>query len=167
MIKKSDVKTDYQKMVADYEERGLRNYKLFTAADVQAIHGYDLKQATGYDDLTDEQKELYEAHVIQFLNNHGLNERMVMCPHSVHFVREVTYSKNIYDTEEQEYYDRFVKCEVFILKADGSIRKWKTYKDPHYNTRNCNITRVLFLRVDWTIRDSIEWVHVLSPTKYF
>lgn len=167
MIKKADIRTDYNKMVAEYKERGLGNFILRTAEDIKAIHGFDLTEASGYADLPDELKKLYAAHVIKFMNNHGLNTRMVIWPHSVHLVCEVTYNKNIYDKVDNQYYKQEVKQVLYIIKADGSSHIWKSDKSAEHSSRNCEIIKVKYLRVDWKINGNIEWFHVLSPSQYY
>lgn len=91
-MRKPTNRTSYQEVTALYEKYGRADYQLQTVQDILNIHGYDITETTGYQDLTEENKRIFEAYVIRHLNNVGMNTRLTMWPKSVHYVRELTYT---------------------------------------------------------------------------
>ena len=67
----------YDEIQQKYDELGLdkRRYKLRNAEDVKTIIGFDIKKLRGYNKLTDEDKELVEYLIVEYLNGHGLQAR--------------------------------------------------------------------------------------------
>ena len=75
-----------------YKEYGCDNYKLRTLDDLKNIHGFDITELSGYDRLSQKQRELFDKTVIKFYNGRGLDLRNRLQPKSVNFVYEVTYT---------------------------------------------------------------------------
>ena len=118
-MRKPTNRTSYKEVTALYKEYGRTDYQLQTVQDVLNIHGYDITETTGYEDLTEENKRIFEAYVISHLNNVGMNTRLTMWPKSVHYVRELTYAgPEEWDPEEQRNFRWEIGKEFIILKAN-------------------------------------------------
>lgn len=74
-----------------YEERGLNDYCIRTVDDLKAVHNIDVEELKGYENLSDECKELFEKTVIHFFNAQGLEKRAKCIPKAINYVQETEY----------------------------------------------------------------------------
>ena len=54
-MRKATNRTSYKEVCALYEATGRTDYRLQTVNDIKVIHGFDILETTGYEDLTEEQ----------------------------------------------------------------------------------------------------------------
>lgn len=168
-MRKPTNRTSYREVCKLYEERGLTDYCLKSAADVLAIHNFDLSETTGYEDLTEENKKLFTAYVLTHMNSVGMNTKITMWPKSVHFVEELTYcGPEMNDEEDGKPYRWEIGKEYIILKANGRTKKFKKYMDEGKAADDISKTTIKrFLRVDWKYNGGSEWFHVIAPNQYY
>lgn len=168
-MRKPTNRTSYKEVTALYKEYGRTDYQLQTVQDVLNIHGYDITETTGYEDLTEENKRIFEAYVISHLNNVGMNTRLTMWPKSVHYVRELTYAgPEEWDPEEQRNFRWEIGKEFIILKANGKTKKFRKYMDDGKTEADIDkTTEKEFLRVDWKMHGRITWFHVSKELEYY
>ena len=142
---------------------------LHTVQDIQNIHGYDITETTGYEDLTEENKRIFEAYVIRHLNSVGMNTKITMWPKSVHYVRELTYcGPEEWDPEEQRNFRWEIGKEFIILKANGKTKKFRKYMDDGKTEKDIDRTTTKeFLRADWKMHGRITWFHVSEELEYY
>lgn len=53
-MRKATNRTSYKEVCALYEATGRTDYRLQTVNDIKVIHGFDILETTGYEDLTEE-----------------------------------------------------------------------------------------------------------------
>lgn len=159
------------KVTALYEFHGLTDYRLKTVEDVSKIHGFNLRETTGYEDLTEDQKKLFETYAIAHMNGVGMNTRITMWPKSVHFVKEYQYcSSPEWDEDEQRMIRWQIGQEWIIQKANGRTKKFKKYFDEGASEADVDsvyTTEKEYLRVDWKYHGHSEWFHVIFPSRYY
>lgn len=144
---------------------------LRTIEDVKNIHNFDVTKTTGYEDLTEENKRIFEAYVLQHMNSVGMNTKITMWPKSVHFVREYSYCTA---PEWDEYEKKNVRWEIgreyIILKANGRTKKFKKFLDDDRTEADIDksaTTEKEFLRVDWRMNGENIWFHVSKELEYY
>ncbi len=144
---------------------------LRTIEDVKNIHNFDVTETTGYEDLTEENKRIFEAYVLQHMNSVGMNTKITMWPKSVHFVREYSYCTA---PEWDEYEKKNVRWEIgreyIILKANGRTKKFKKFLDDDRTEADIDksaTTEKEFLRVDWRMNGENIWFHVSKELEYY
>lgn len=144
---------------------------LRTIEDVKNIHNFDVTETTGYEDLTEENKRIFEAYVLQHMNSVGMNTKITMWPKSVHFVREYSYCTA---PEWDEYEKKNVRWEIgreyIILKANGRTKKFKKFLDDDRTEADIDksaTTEKEFLRVDWRMNGENIWFHVSEELEYY
>lgn len=130
MRRKPTNRTSYKEVCALYEKFGRSDYRLRSAEDILNIHGFDIRETDGYEDLTQEQKELFESYCVTHMNSLGMNTKITMWPKSVHYVKEYDYySAPEWDEDEQRNIRWEIGREWIILKANGwtKERQWPTW----------------------------------------
>lgn len=170
-MRKPTNRTSYNEVCALYEFHGSNDYRLKTADDVLKIHNFNLRETTGYEDLTEDQKKLFEAYVISHMNGVGMNTRITMWPKSVHYVKEYSYCASpVWDEEEQREVRWQIGREWIIQKANGRTKKFKKYFDEGKSEADVDSVYTIekeYLRVDWKYHGHSEWFHVIEPNKYY
>lgn len=169
MRRKPTNRTSYKEVTALYEKYGLSDYTLRTIQDIQNIHGYDITETTGYEDLTEENKRIFEAYVIRHLNSVGMNTKITMWPKSVHYIRELNYlGPEEWDSEECRNIRWQIGKEFIILKANGRTKEFKKYMDDGKTEADIDkTTEKEFLRVDWKMHGQNIWFHVSEELEYY
>ena len=56
-----------------YEDCGLNDYRLKSLDNLREIHGFDVRELSGYSGLTDENKMLFDKTVLRFYNSLGMD----------------------------------------------------------------------------------------------
>ena len=171
MRRKPTNRTSYKEVTTLYQHYGIHDYMLRTIEDVKNIHNFDVTETTGYEDLTEENKRIFEAYVLQHMNSVGMNTKITMWPKSVHFVREYSYCTA---PEWDEYEKKNVRWEIgreyIILKANGRTKKFKKYMDDDKTEADIDksaTTEKEFLRVDWRMNGENIWFHVSKELEYY
>lgn len=77
MRRKPTNRTSYKEVCALYEKFGRSDYRLRSAEDILNIHGFDIRETDGYEDLTQEQKELFESYCVTHMNSLGMNTKII------------------------------------------------------------------------------------------
>lgn len=171
MRRKPTNRTSYKEVCALYEKFGRSDYRLRSAEDILNIHGFDIRETDGYEDLTQEQKELFESYCVTHMNSLGMNTKITMWPKSVHYVKEYDYySAPEWDEDEQRNIRWEIGREWIILKANGRTKKFKKYMDEGKTMADVDAVSTQekeYLRVDWKYQGCAEWFHVMAPDKYY
>lgn len=169
MRRKPTNRTSYKEVTALYEHYGINDYMLRTIEDVKNIHGFDVTETTGYEDLTEENKRIFEAYVLHHMNSVGMNTKITMWPKSVHYVRELTYcGPEEWDPDEGRNIRWEIGREYIILKANGRTKKFRKYMDEGKTEADIDkTTEKEFLRVDWRMHKGNVWFHVSKDLEYY
>lgn len=90
---------NYKQIENLYKNNGFDEYVLASPSDILKVHNIDVLTITGYDELTDEQKDLYKAFIVNFYNRWGLETRMVLKPIRIRYIkkREKKYMRFEYE----------------------------------------------------------------------
>ena len=115
---KPTINTSYKGVCRLYETCGRSDYCLRAAEDILFIHGFDITKTPGYEDLTPDQKELFAAHCVKYMNSVGMNTKITMYPKTVHFVREYQYCS--FPEWDEEIQKNIWKKEIeYRIKKEG------------------------------------------------
>lgn len=111
----------YQEMTKKYEERGLTDYQLGTLEELKEIHGVDVQKLSGYSELSEENKNLFDMTVVRFYNAHELKSRLKLKP------------KAVYYSTVTNYYKRHIVCgnetnEVAVVVSETTAHSGKKHK---------------------------------------
>ena len=168
-MRKPTNRTSYREVCALYEANGRNDYRLKTVEDILNIHGFDIRETTGYSDLTEENKKIFEAYVLKHMNGVGMNTRITMWPKSVHYVKEILkYGPEEWDEDEQRKFRWQIGREFIILKANGRTKKFRSYWDDGKGEGDVDSTKENeVLRVDWKYCGHNEWFHVSEELSYY
>lgn len=169
MKRKPTNRTSYREVTELYQKYGRNDFRLKSVEDILNIHNFDILETPGYEDLTEENKRLFEEYVITHMNSVGMNTKITMWPKSVHFVEELTYcGPEEWDEEEQRSFRWEIGRETIIVKANGRTKKFKKYMDEGKTDADIDKTTTKrFLRVDWKFGKENVWFHVLEPGRYY
>nr|WP_319488607.1 hypothetical protein [uncultured Caproiciproducens sp.] len=85
-----------------YQRQGCRDYHLRDAQDLMAIHQVDFTAVKGYTELTDENKVLYCAFIVNYWNAYGLDTRMTMIPKGIYSVEDQEFNFEYIDPYDEE-----------------------------------------------------------------
>lgn len=146
-----------------YEELGLTDYKLRNLKQLQEIHGVDVNQISGYKQLSDKHKKLFNEAIINFFNAWGLDNRKILKPQSVNYVYEVTYYKKIKDTDD---FFTDIGQEIYILDGDGrtvSRRLHRYVFEKGVSFKSCEKESKKYIRFEL----KGVWYHILSPVEWY
>jgi len=134
-MKEDEIMTRKQ-LERKYEERGLNNYRIRTVDDLKAVHNIDIEELKGYENLSDEYRELFEKTIIHFFNAQGLEKRAECIPKAINYVQETEYIsesniiigkiiKAIYKNNKSRIIHRYV------FEKDISFSKCRKYTNEY------------------------------------
>jgi len=112
-----------------YQRQGCRDYHLRDAQDLLTVHRVDFTTVKGYTELTDENKVLYCAFIVNYWNAYGLDTRMTMISKGIYFVEDQEFDyhyTNPYDGREMA---ATAKREIKVILASGKKRTLHKYVD--------------------------------------
>lgn len=155
------------------EANGIVHFQLKDKKDLLKVFGIKVEQLEGFENLSDENKELFTKFLINFYNIHGVDSKLCLQPISIHFVQE--FRTLVKDNIDNEYWDWF-STKVFILDKDSNeIKLFKHNKEKELQyLKNTDATfkntRDYYLRFDykWNGKKVIkEWLHVKSENEWY
>ncbi len=144
-----------------YEERRIKDYQLRTLEDLKVIHGIDVPELSGYQELSEQHKELFDRTVIRLFNAWGLDSRKEFRPKCVHYVSEITYEKEI---SEDEVVD--VGTEIFVIDSKTGTKKSRIHRyvfEKDIPFKECNKYAKCYLRFE--LKD--VWFHITEDGKWY
>lgn len=147
-----------------YQKNGLNDYRLTCLADFKNCHGIDAKKVKGYEDLTEENKEIFEKFMINYLNGQGMDRRMITFPKAINYVEDIeliAHDPRGESDEEYKNYDVSVVRKIIVLKANGKKKQLYKYQDEEYkNLKPFKENRSEYLRFEFKEGESKIWLHV-------
>lgn len=153
-----------RKLEMKYEERGLTDYQLRSLDDLKEIHGFDVRELSGYSGLTDDNRKLFEKAVLNFYNAHGLDSRKHLLPKSINYVEETEYCKHICENGDEYYYYRPVRTVINIIDRSGKKHRFHRYThDKDIPLSECEKFRKCYLRFEL----KGEWYHFTEKGEWY
>lgn len=155
------------------EVNGIVNFQLKNKEDLLKVFGIKVEKLEGFENLSDEHKELFTKFLINFYNMHGVDSKLCLMPISIHFVHELRTL--VKDNIDNEYWDWF-STKVFIIDKDSNeLKLFKHNKEKELQyLKNTDATfkntRNYYLRFDynWTGKKIVkEWLHVIDPNTWY
>lgn len=156
------------------EVNGIFHFQLKNKEDLLKVFGIKVEQLEGFENLSDENKELFIKFLINYYNMLGVDSKLCLEPISIHFVEkyelsgQVDASENFWDTIETIYY---------ILDSSsnrtGIFKNYKYKKCQYLKTNGAELHEVneSFLRFDykWNLTDGVvnEWLHVTDENTWY
>lgn len=153
-----------------FEAFGLPDYRLRNTNDLKVVFGHDVKLLKGYSDLTDEQRQLFDAFICTYYNSVGMGLKCGFVPKSIYYVEKITYcvSRPADEWHEKPYKEI---CAVMfnIILPNGKKRKLKSHIfypeiPPEYWI---DPTTEEFLRFDYKDGKRMDWLHVIKPDRWY
>ena len=163
-INVSKIKRTYKELVEQYRNTGLSGYELRNIDDIKSVYGYDVTALQGYDELSDEHKQLFVETVVRFWNAHGIQARDTLEPKCVHFVEEITYAER---KNESTLFS--VGCEIYVLVRNATgeyvhskrLHRYCYKKDAKF--KNCEKFTSTYLRFEL----KGEWYHFTPECQWY
>ena len=147
-----------------YKENGLSNYKLTCLEDLRNCHGIDALQINGYENLTEENKEIFRNFIINYFNGQGMDARMITIPKAINYVEDIDCVAPHPDREtDEDYKNCFVSVvnKINVLRADGTKKQLHKYSDKDYeNLQPTEEYRKEYLRFAFLEGKRKIWLHV-------
>lgn len=153
-----------------YKNRGLNNYKLQNIEDILIVHGVNVLETKGYENLTEKNKVLFKSFIVNFLNAWGLEARSTIFPTSINYVLDVEYLGK--ENEKDDYYVVLGNDVIIMGVVEGDFlctgEHLKNYKSEDYKHLECIETnKKYYLRFDYEIYDKADWQHVIKPAEWY
>ncbi len=157
---------EYLQLQYRYLKRGLEDFNLKSIEDFEDVFSLEVKFIKGYNELSEDNKQLFVNYLINYLNRIGLNTKAVFVPLSIHYVEEITLVGKM--QEDEEYYTEYSR-QFYILHPDGKKEKMmkKGYLDKKLTYPIVKEYKTRFLRFDFLEDKKRVWLHVISPTKWY
>lgn len=149
---------------------GMSDYRLRNITDLKVVFGHDVRLLKGYSDLTDEQRQLFDAFICNYYNGVGMELKCGFVPKSIHYVEKMNYCVSRPADEWNETPYKEVCAEVYnILLPNGKKRRFKTHNFypeilPEYWIASGTEE---FLRFDYKYGKRMVWLHVIRPDRWY
>jgi len=136
---------------------------LNNAGELLEMYGVDFKSVKGFEELSDTNKEIFEAFIVNFFNGLGLESRTHLIPLGIYWVEH-----NEHLTKEDPQDDYYIVCgsTIYAIDREGNKvlhRKWvdEDYKDSEVLKTETSE----YLRVEYEHYGRKEWLHVIKDGK--
>jgi hypothetical protein len=157
---------EYSQLKYRYLKRGLEEFNLKSIEDFEDVFSLEVKFIRGFNELSEDNKQLFKSFLINYLNRVGLNTKAGFVPLSIHYVEEINLVGK--EQESDEYYTEYSR-QFYILRPDGKKEKMKRkgYHDKDIMYPLTKEYKNKFLRFDFLENKDKIWLHVISPTKWY
>lgn len=146
-----------------FQEHGLNDYRLTCIEDLKNCLGIDALKVNGYEDLTEENKEIYRNFIINFFNSMGMDRKMITVPKAINYVEDIDHVAQ--DPEDEECV--VTVCNVInVIKANGKKKQLHKYVNKEYKDLiQTEHYRKEYLRFAFLEGKSKVWLHVTHEGK--
>lgn len=157
---------EYSQLRYRYLKRGLEDFDLKSIEDFEDVFSLEVKFIRGFDELSEDNKQMFKSFLINYLNRIGLNTKAVFVPLSIYNVEEIVLAGKVQN--EDEYYTEFSR-RFYILHPDGKKEKIqkKGYLDKEITYLIVKDYKKNFLRFDFLEDKKNVWLHIISPTEWY
>lgn len=157
---------EYLQLQYRYLKRGLEDFNLKSIEDFEDVFSLEVKFIRGFNELSEDNKQVFNNFLINYLNCIGLNTKAVFVPLSIYYVEEIILSGKM--QEDEEYYTEYSR-QFYILHPDGKKEKMKRagYLDKEITYPIVKEYNKRFLRFDFLEGKEKTWLHVISPTEWY
>ena len=141
-----------------YKANGLgHGYMLRNADDLMRTHGIDYKRVAGYENLSDENKEIFERFILNFYNIGGLSWRMRLMPSAIYYAEEISYAVE----KDSDYF--YAGCLVTKIDKNGNRKVVLLEEDEDYkDLKKIARSPEYYLRFEYKSGEYDEWLHVTN-----
>lgn len=146
-----------------FQEHGLNDYRLTCIEDLTNCLGIDALKVNGYEDLTEENKEIYMNFIINFFNSMGMDRKIITVPKAINYVEDIDHVAQ--DPEDEECV--VTVCNVInVIKANGKKKQLHKYVNKEYKDLvQIDHYRKEYLRFAFLEGKSKVWFHVTNSGK--
>jgi len=151
-----------------FQEHGLNDYRLTCIEDLKSCLGIEALKVNGYEDLTEENKEIFRNFIINFFNSIGMDRKMITVPKAINYVEDI-------DSVAQDPDDKecvVTVCNVInvivinVIKANGNKKQLHKYVNKEYKDLIVSEQyRKEYLRFAFLEGKSKVWFHVTHEGK--
>lgn len=141
-----------------YEEHGLMDYQLKSLDDMKVIHNINVMELSGYSELPDNYRKLFDKTILSYFNAHGLDNRKELVPKSVNYVQETEYIKDIDEHSE------LVGILIQSIDKDGKKHRLHRYvleKSIPFSECRKYVTNYLRFELKG------EWFHITEKGEWY
>ena len=148
-----------------YISNGLNDFILTSHSDLFNVHSIDVKNISGYSNLSAEHRTIFDSFIINFFNAWGLETRVRLVPIRIDFVLDEQYLGKR-DAEDDYYITLGGKLTaLYDSEKTKVISQWK---DKAYKQLPCICTeKQRYLRFEYKNGKTKSWQHVISSTKWY
>lgn len=157
---------EYSQLKYRYLKRGLEDFDLKSIEDFEDVFSLEVKFIRGFDELSENNKQIFKSFLINYLNGIGLNTKAVFVPLSIYNVEEICLGGKM--QEDEEYYTEYSR-QFYILHPDGKKEKMKKvgYLDKEITYPFVKEYKKRFLRFDFLEDKKKVWLHVISHSEWY
>ncbi|WP_461207832.1 hypothetical protein [Clostridium sp. DL1XJH146] len=141
-----------------YETNGLKDYKLKTTDDLRNIHKINYKWVDGYEDLSEENKTIYEKFIVNIFNAFGLEGRATLVPKAIYYAQELNYLAK--EDLEDDSYIVVAKTISSIDKIGFKVRKYDYDYKEYKHLDILEIERIYYFRFEYELDGDKRWLHI-------
>lgn len=155
---------EYRYLEAKYKFNRLSDNKIESLENIYNIYRIDALDIAGYAKLSNENKDLYKAFIINFFNNWGLEARNTIQPLSFNYVEEVEcFGKE--DINDDSLIR--VSQEIYNIDIDGKKNLLMVSEDKDRKLKIVETIKKKYLRFEYKIYGRTEFIHVLSEKEWY
>lgn len=156
---------EYIQLQYRYLKRGLEDFNLKSIEDFEDVFSLEVKFIKGFNELSEDNKQVFKSFLINYLNRIGLNTKATFVPLSINYVEEIVLGGKV---QEDEYYTEYSR-QFYILRPNGKYEKMKRkgFLDKDVVYPFVKEYKERFLRFDFMENKKKYWLHVISPTEWY
>lgn len=146
-----------------FQEHGLIDYRLTCIEDLKNCLGIEALKINGYEDLTEENKEIFRDFIINYFNSIGMDRKMITVPKAINYVEDI--DRVVQDPDDEECI--VTVCNVInVIKANGNKKQMHKYVNKEYKDLIVSEEyRKEYLRFAFLEGKSKVWFHVTHEGK--
>jgi len=158
-----------QEIERNYEQSDCRDYHLRSSDNLLAIYHINFAGVKGYGELTEDNKTLYQAFIVNYWNAFGLDTRMTMQPIAINFVEDQEFNFEYIDSYDSTPMCATAKRVIQVLTAQGKKKPLHKFINKDFIKKGPLVasTPKKYLRFEYKINGCNEWMHVLGAKEWY
>lgn len=142
-----------------YEALGIKSSRLKSLEELEERYGIKVKEIKGYNNLTEENKKIFNNFILNYFNQLGIRTKQAFKPVQINYVEETDFISDDPDDAECELFSKIV---IKAIYQDGKKKVIHQFANQYKGLKIKRKSNSEYLRFEFKEHGSKVWLHIID-----
>lgn len=142
-----------------YEALGIKSSRLKSLEELEERYGIKVKEIKGYNNLTEENKKIFNNFILNYFNQLGMRTKQAFKPVQINYVEETDFISDDPDDPECELFSKIV---IKAIYQDGKKKVIHQFGNQYKELKIKRKSNSEYLRFEFKEHCKKIWLHIID-----